>query len=84
MQGCQVVRAALTAVMETNSMSEILRRCVSFTGDVDTVAAIALAVASNSPEVTQDLPAHLLRDLEDGPFGRTYIEDVDDRLMALT
>lgn len=84
MHGCQVVRAAVTAVVQCDSMSDILRRCVGFTGDVDTVAAIALASAAASWEVAQDLPAQLLSDLEDGPYGRTFLEDLDDHLMRLT
>ncbi|MCX7620391.1 MAG: hypothetical protein N2037_06045 [Acidimicrobiales bacterium] len=33
--------AAIPAVAETTSLSELLRRCVAFGGDVDTVATIA-------------------------------------------
>lgn len=80
-KGWMSVCAAVTAVMRSASMSELLKMCVDFTGDVDTVAAIALAVAASSPEVSQDLPQNLIDGLEDGPFGIRYIRDLDRRLL---
>jgi ADP-ribosyl-[dinitrogen reductase] hydrolase len=59
------------------------RACVAYGGDVDTVAAIALAAASCSRDVTQNLPAHLADALENGAFGRDYIVALDARLLAL-
>jgi ADP-ribosylglycohydrolase len=41
-KGWMSVRAAITALAASERMSDLLRRCVDFTGDVDTVAAIAL------------------------------------------
>lgn len=75
------VRAALTTIASGSSLSEILRQCVAFTGDVDTVATIALAAASRSSEVANDLPEVLLRDLEDGRYGHSYLRQLDDRLL---
>lgn len=81
-KGVMSVRAALTALAAGRSLSGILQACVAFTGDVDTVATIALAAASRSAEVTQDLPEVLLRDLENGPYGHNYLTDLDTRLLA--
>lgn len=81
-KGEMAVRAALTALAGATSMRELLRACVAFTGDVDTVATIALAAASRSPEVTDDLPVALYRDLENGPYGNAYLHDLDRRLLA--
>jgi hypothetical protein len=63
-------------------MSDVLRACVAFTGDVDTVAAIALAAGSCAVEIAHDLPQHLIYGLEDGPFGRRYLEALDSQLLA--
>lgn len=82
-KGWMSVRAAVTAVVASATMSELLRRCVDFTGDVDTVAAIALGAASASAEMKQDLPTALYDGLEDGAYGRCYIEELDRRLLAL-
>jgi ADP-ribosylglycohydrolase len=76
------VRAAITALAATNSMSDLLRRCVSFCGDVDTVATIALAAGSCCAEIAQDLPDHLYAALEDGPFGRDYLAKLDRQLLG--
>jgi ADP-ribosylglycohydrolase len=81
-QGMMCVHAALTALQANRSMSDILKACVAFTGDVDTVATIALGAGSCSAEIEQDLPEHLLLGLEDGRFGRTYLQQLDDRLMT--
>jgi len=82
-KGWMSVRAAITALTASERMSDLLRRCVDFTGDVDTVAAIALAAGSCCAEVEQDLPAHLVNGLEESAFGRTYIESLDARLLSL-
>jgi len=75
------VRAAITAVQEGGSLSDILKRSIAFTGDVDTVATIALGAASLSDEIENDLPPALFDGLEDGEFGRTYILELDGKLM---
>jgi ADP-ribosyl-[dinitrogen reductase] hydrolase len=80
-KGWMSVRAAITAVMQSSSMSEILTACVSFTGDVDTVAAIACAAGSWSEEIEQDVPAALVNGLEDGQFGRRFLIQLDERLV---
>jgi ADP-ribosylglycohydrolase len=81
-KGMESVHAAVTAVMAHDSMSALLRACVALTGDVDTVATIALAAGSCSSEIVQDLPSHLVSSLENGPFGREYLRELDTRLMA--
>jgi ADP-ribosylglycohydrolase len=82
-KGWMSVRAAITAVTRNHRLSDLLKDCVAFTGDVDTVASIALAAASCSVEYEQDLPASLVESLENCPFGRDYLIALDRRLMAL-
>jgi ADP-ribosyl-[dinitrogen reductase] hydrolase len=81
--GWMCVKAAITAVVRNNSMSKLLRDCISFTGDVDTVAAIALAAGSCSTEIAQDLPLHLIEALENDFYGRDYLIALDKQLMSL-
>jgi ADP-ribosylglycohydrolase len=81
-KGWMSVRAAITAVIRNDSLSELLKDCIAFTGDVDTVGAIALAAAACSEEITQDLPDHLIDGLENGTYGRDYIIQLDKQLMA--
>lgn len=82
-QGVQSAHAAVTAVIQHDSLGEILKACIAFTGDVDTVAAIALGAASCSTEVAQDLPEHLIDTLENGKFGKDYILALDEKLIGL-
>ena len=82
-QGWMSVQAAVTAVMGCDTMESLLKTCIQFSGDVDTVAAIALAAGSCSIEIAQDLPAHLFDTLENGLYGRDYIRLLDTQLMAL-
>ena len=82
-KGWMSVRAAITALVRNHRLSELLRDCVAFTGDVDTVAAIALSAASCSDEYEQDLPASLIDGLETGAYGREYLTALNERLLAL-
>jgi ADP-ribosylglycohydrolase len=82
-KGWMSVRAAITAVIQQKSMSDLLRACIDYSGDVDTVATIALAAASCSTEILQDLPASLFEGLENGTYGRAYIQQLDTQLMAV-
>ena len=80
-RGWMSVRAALTALTQRTSLSKVLMTCISFTGDVDTVAAIALAVGSHATELHQDLPRVLMNQLENGPYGREHLAGVNWQLM---
>ena len=77
------VRAAITAISLSTTLSDLLRNCVAFTGDVDTVAAIALGAASCCNQFPNDLPAFLDADLENGSYGRDYIAKLDVKLDSL-
>jgi ADP-ribosyl-[dinitrogen reductase] hydrolase len=69
--------------MKGDRLSEILRESVAFGGDVDTVAAIALAAASCSSEIEADLPEVLISGLENEAYGRDYLIELDRQLMGL-
>jgi len=80
-QGVPSVRAAVTAVIQNTTMSGLLKACVQFSGDVDTVAAMALAAGSCCTDIAQDLPSFLFETLENGTYGRDYIQQLDTKLM---
>jgi ADP-ribosyl-[dinitrogen reductase] hydrolase len=82
-KGWESIHAAISAVIENDSMSAILKTSIGYVGDVDTVAAVALGVASCCPEVENDLPAWLYDDLENGAYGRDYLVAMDEKLSAL-
>ncbi|MFG6099643.1 ADP-ribosylglycohydrolase family protein [Leptothoe sp. ISB3NOV94-8A] len=80
-KGMMSVHAALTAVMAHDSLSEILKTCIAFTGDVDTVATIALGAASCCQEVEQNIPPVLIETLENGDYGFDYLRHLDGQLF---
>lgn len=82
-KGWMSVRAAVTAVERNEKMSSLLMDCINFTGDVDTVATIALAAGSCSREIVQNLPENLKLLLENGQYGRDYLINLDRQLMGM-
>ncbi|HEY1011900.1 MAG TPA: ADP-ribosylglycohydrolase family protein [Herpetosiphonaceae bacterium] len=82
-KGWMSVQAAITALAAGESLAEVLRISIAFTGDVDTVATIALGAAAASPRYARDLPAALYDGLEAGPYGQQYLRDLDQQLMSL-
>ncbi len=81
--GMMSVRAALTALLESIQMDELLKTCINYTGDVDTVATIALGAASFCSEIEQNIPEVLYERLERGTYGYDYLKTLDSKLLAL-
>jgi len=79
--GWDCVAAAKQSVLENNSMSAILRQVCDYSGDTDTAACIAMAIASVCDEIKNDLPRRLYEGLENGAYGRNYLESLDERLF---
>jgi ADP-ribosylglycohydrolase len=81
--GINTVQAAVTAVCQSNSLADLLQRCVAFTGDVDSVATIAMASASNHASFARDIPNNLWNDFEPSRFGIHYLLDLDQRVRSI-
>jgi ADP-ribosyl-[dinitrogen reductase] hydrolase len=81
-QGLMSVRAAITALVNADSLSALLRTCVDYTGDVDTVAAIALSAGSRCADLVQDIPRNLYNTLENGHYGRDYLSLLSNQLLT--
>lgn len=79
-KGWMSVKAAVTAIKYNLKLSSLLQSCIAFTGDTDTVATIALGAASCSSEYKNDLPQALIYGLENGKYGRDYLEALDVEL----
>lgn len=78
----QTLHAVNTALQRNRSMADLLRDCVNFGGDVDSVAAIAMGLASLSAEYAADVPAALHQGLESGPYGSAFLKTMDLALAA--
>lgn len=74
------VDAVLTVLLKSNTFSEILINSIELGGDTDSVASIALGLASLSNQFTNDLPEFLYTDLENEKYGKDYILELDDKL----
>jgi ADP-ribosylglycohydrolase len=81
--GIATVRAALTAITKTDSLADLLKACVNFTGDVDSVATIALASASMAQGIKKDIPANLWQGLEQHQFGLNYLINLDSKVREV-
>jgi len=55
---------------------------VNFGGDVDSVAAIAMGLASLTGEYTHDIPPQLQLGLESGKYGSGFLAQLDTTLAA--
>lgn len=82
-KGTDCVLAALTAIQQNDNQGALLQACIAFTGDVDTVAAIALVMTSFSTEVEANLPPWMYKELENETYGRDYLLSVDQQLSQM-
>ncbi len=81
--GLTIVKQALNAVMQADSLSGVLVAAVNQGRqiDADTVCAIAMVIASRDPAMAIDLPQHLYDGLENGEYGLSYLQHMDAKLM---
>lgn len=79
-KGTDSVHAAIQMVTQNDNMADLLQRSIGLSGDVDTVATIALGAASLAIDIQQNLPRVLFDKLEDGLWGRAYLSQLDQRL----
>lgn len=82
-KGWMSVRAALTALCAHQNLADMLRGCIALTGDVDTVASIAMGTAANLPQIENNLPDSLYQQLEAGDYGLEYLQSLDEQLLSL-
>ena len=75
------ISAALTCLLRNHTLSGLLKDCISLGGDTDSVAAIALGIASCYRNYTQDLPAQLLHTLDENTYGLPFLAALDESLQ---
>ena len=79
--GWDCLESAIYAIERNDNMADILKDCVSHTGDVDTNTAVAAAAASCSEEIEQNIPSILVQNLENGSFGRDFLDNLDKQFQ---
>jgi ADP-ribosyl-[dinitrogen reductase] hydrolase len=75
------VRAVITILKRCSTLKEILFESIALGGDVDSVASIAMGIASECKEFKKDIPEILLYNLEMTKYGRYYLESLDNQLI---
>jgi ADP-ribosyl-[dinitrogen reductase] hydrolase len=82
--GIPCVLAALTALRKTRHPIELLKECVNFGGDVDTVAAIALGALSLQRAAWRwyEEIQPLVDGLEAGQYGKEYLKGLSKALLS--
>lgn len=82
--GLNIVTQALDAVKKANSLSGVLLNVVNHKekSDTDTIAAIAMVIASRCNDLPDDLPQTLRDGVENGAYGRDYLAEVDKKAAA--
>jgi len=76
-----LVKAVLSVLLNSNSITDILKNSVAFTGDVDSVAAVACGIASFRPDIYENnMPKKLIDNLENNKYGLDYLDKLSRKL----
>ncbi len=76
----ETIHAVFTALLRQHNLQDLLLDCVNFGGDVDSVAAIALGLASLSDSYHANLNPSLIAGLENNAYGLDFLVDLDKKL----
>lgn len=76
----ETVNAAFTILEECDNYIDVLLKSVDLGGDTDSVASIAMGLASCSLSFNPRFPDFLFFDLENGQFGKDYIMNLDRKI----
>ncbi|WP_202742873.1 ADP-ribosylglycohydrolase family protein [Acinetobacter calcoaceticus] len=75
------VSAALTCLLKHSSLSELLKSCINLGGDTDSVAAIAIGLATCFIEYKKDLPIQLYNNLNEDKYGISFLLDLESKFL---
>ncbi|MDP5138677.1 ADP-ribosylglycohydrolase family protein [Rheinheimera baltica] len=76
------VSAALSCLLRHDNLADLLQSCVALSGDTDSVAAIAVGIASCFTSYRKNLPEHLKQTLNEPQYGLAYLAELDKQLLA--
>lgn len=80
--GIDTVNAVLTVLKNNSTLSGIINDSVLLGGDTDSVASIAVGIASFSSEFEDDLPSFLFEYLENEKYGKDFLEKLDKTFFS--
>lgn len=76
------VSAALSCLLRHDNQADLLQSCVALSGDTDSVAAIAVGIASCFTSYSKNLPENLKQTLNEPQYGMAYLAELDKQLLA--
>lgn len=74
--------AIIHAIRNHGNMHDMLKWCVDIGGDTDSVASGAMALASLCDEIENNLDPALYDGLENGPYGKEFLKQMDQALES--
>ncbi len=80
-KGMDCVLMALWVLQAAETLSDIAYMILDHGADSDTIGVIAMSAAWFREDYKHDLPWNLWWDLEDGPYGRSYLRRVEMGLL---
>ncbi|WP_299245412.1 ADP-ribosylglycohydrolase family protein [uncultured Aquimarina sp.] len=83
MEAIPTVNTVISLVLEHNSLAQCLKEAVYLGGDTDTVASLAVSLLSINYDSQKDLPNWMYDKLEDDTFGKSYLIELDKKLISL-
>jgi len=83
-EGMACARAAFSILKNSGSLKQILSKSICLGGDTDTVAALAVGLASLAPTIySSNFPPSLYAGLENDKYGKDYLELVEKAWINL-
>ena len=79
-QAYDACSAAFTCVLNCRRLSTLIRECVALGGDTDTVASIAVGVATCFSDYEADIPAALTNSLDEPTYGAAFLDGLNQQL----
>lgn len=76
------VSAALSCLIRNDNLADLLQSCVTLSGDTDSVAAIAVGIASCFTRYRKNLPENLIQTLNEPEYGLAYLTILDKQLLT--
>ncbi|WP_375587911.1 ADP-ribosylglycohydrolase family protein [Acinetobacter baumannii] len=62
-------------------LSELLKSCINLGGDTDSVAAIAVGLATCFIEYKKDLPIQLYNNLNEDKYGISFLQNLEKKFF---
>ncbi len=78
----ETVSAALSCLLTCSNIKDLLVKTVSLGGDTDSVASIAVGLATCFEEYNKEIPIELIESLDESTFGVEFLNNLDQQLYT--